>query len=54
MRKKKMQSLTLKKSVISNLSVEKAKGGVSGHCTSSVNPHECFFACPDSLYAPCN
>lgn len=49
-----MKSLSLEKSVVSNLSVEKTKGGVSGACTSSMNNLECFFACPDSVYAPCN
>ncbi|MFK7750566.1 MAG: hypothetical protein AB8B65_19400 [Kordia sp.] len=53
MRKKEIKSLRLKKSVISSFNSENAKGGVSGACTSSVNPHECYFACPESVYAAC-
>ncbi|MEM6686546.1 MAG: hypothetical protein AAF617_12255 [Bacteroidota bacterium] len=53
MRKKQMKSLGFSKSVISNLSSEKVKGGLSGACTSSVNNHHCYFACPESVYAPC-
>ncbi|EDP95871.1 hypothetical protein U8527_12140 [Kordia algicida OT-1] len=54
MKKQQIKSLSLEKSVISKLNSEKAKGGgVSGACTSSVNLHECYFACPESVYTPC-
>ncbi len=53
MKKKKIKSLQFSTSVVSNLSSEKAKGGVSGFCTSSVGNHHCYFACPESVYAPC-
>ncbi|MEM6721017.1 MAG: hypothetical protein AAF611_16925 [Bacteroidota bacterium] len=54
MRKKEIKSLRLTKSVISNFNADKAKGGVSGACTSSVDPHHCNFACPESVYIACN
>jgi len=53
MRKKNFKTLRFTKAVISNLASEKAKGGVSGACTSSVNPNACHLGCPESVYTPC-
>jgi len=54
MRKKKIKSLSLSKSIVSNLSTENIKGGLSGACTSSVRPHDCRLACPESVYVACH
>ncbi|AXG71253.1 hypothetical protein KORDIASMS9_03510 [Kordia sp. SMS9] len=53
MKKKKIKSLQFSTSVVSNLNPESVKGGLSGACTSSINNLQCYFACPESVYAPC-
>jgi hypothetical protein len=51
MKKKRIKSLVLEKSTISNLDAGKAKGGV--HTTSSHQNNNCHFGCPTSYDTAC-
>ena len=53
MKKVKIQHLQLTKQTISSLKTQEITGGNSRMCTSSVDPHECYFACASAPQTVC-
>ncbi len=45
MKKQNLKKLELNKNTISKFNAQRIKGGVSGECTSSIDPYQCPLAC---------